>query len=105
MSYDPNEQDQLLEVFVTMLKAVTKDGGVKRARGEKSPWWKDDSHLPAIFSHLNKYMHGEKIDRDSGAHPFVHLAWRCLAVAYIEQYGKWDPAHYLGYPRKKRVQP
>lgn len=92
MAYDPSEQDIILRKFTAMLAEVTKDGGQKRARGEKPPWWRDPSHLKAIFSHLNKWYHGEKVDRDSGVHPFVHLAWRALAIAYQEMYGEVDPA-------------
>lgn len=90
--YDRSEQDILIEVFDSMLRGVTKDGGKKRARGEKPPWWKDPSHEAAIFSHLNKWKHGEKVDTDSGEHPLVHLAWRSLAIAYQETYGQRDPA-------------
>ena len=91
----PNEQDVLLGVFTDMLKAVTKDGGVKRARGEKPPWWRDTTHEPAIYSHLSKWKHGEITDPDSGAHPLVHLAWRALAIAYQETCGKREPRHYV----------
>lgn len=82
MIYDPAEQTEILAIFSDMLKAATGDGGKKRAAGLKPSWKVDPSHLPAIFSHLNKYMHGELIDEDSGAHPLVHLAWRALAIAY-----------------------
>lgn len=92
MSYDPAEQGLVIRVFAEMLKAATQDGGVKRARGEKPPWWCDPAHEAAIFSHLNKWKHGEKVDKDSGVHPLVHLAWRSLAIAYQEHYGKVDPA-------------
>jgi hypothetical protein len=44
----------------------------------------DPSHLAAVFSHLNAYFHDEKVDPDSGAHPFVHAAWRMLAIAWQE---------------------
>jgi hypothetical protein len=91
--YDPREQDIVLEVFAHMLRSVTKDGGRKRAAGVKPPWWRDNAHRAAIFSHLNKYEHGERRDPESGAHPFVHLAWRALAIAYQETYGKVDPAN------------
>jgi hypothetical protein len=91
MPFNPAEQDVVIEAFVKMLRAATKDGGNKRARGEKPPWWNDDSHLPAIFSHLNKYFHGEKVDKDSGASPLIHLAWRALALAYIETHGRVAP--------------
>lgn len=91
-TYDSSEQHLLLDVFTQMLWDVTKDGGTKRAAGTKPPWWRDESHEAAIFSHLNKWKHGEKVDKDSGAHPFVHLAWRALAIAYQETYGRVDPA-------------
>ena len=87
----PDEQAVLLDVFMGMLRAATADGGRKRAAGTKPPWWRDPSHRAAIFSHLNRYEHGERVDPDSGAHPFVHLAWRALSVAYQETYGKVDP--------------
>jgi dATP/dGTP diphosphohydrolase len=91
MEYDATEQDVLIEVFVKMLREVTKDGGRKRAAGAKPPWWKDESHLAAIFSHLNRHFHGEKVDKDSGVSPWVHLAWRALAIGYQETYGQVDP--------------
>lgn len=89
--YDPSEQDVVLRTFSEMLAHVTRDGGKKRARGEKPPWWIDPAHEAAIFSHLSKWKHGEKVDPDSGAHPLVHLAWRALAVAYQEATGKTAP--------------
>ena len=91
MTYDPTEQDALLDTFVALLKQVTRDGGRKRAAGAKPPWWKDKSHEAAMFSHLNKWKHGERTDKDSGAHPLVHLAWRALAIAYQESVGEVDP--------------
>ena len=94
MSYDASEQDVLAKVFADMLKSTTKDGGVKRAAGLKPPWWSAEElkpHEAAIFSHLNKWKHGEKVDKDSGVHPLVHLAWRALAIAYQETYGSVNP--------------
>jgi len=89
--YDASEQDVLLYTFRTMLAAVTADGGRKRARGEKPPWWQDGSHERAMFSHLAKWKRGDLRDPDSGSHPLTHLAWRALAVAYQETYGQVDP--------------
>ena len=90
--YDATEQDVVVKVFAAMLWAATKDGGVKRAAGAKPPWWRDDTHEAALFSHLAKWENGHLIDPDSGAHPLVHLAWRALAIAYQETQGKVDPA-------------
>ena len=92
MSYDPTEQGIIEYIFSEMLRSCTKDGGVKRERGEKPPWWRDPSHEAAIFSHLRKWKAGEKKDADSGAHPLCHLAWRALAIAYQETAGQVDPA-------------
>ena len=78
------EQAEVLMIFNDLLRSVTADGGRKRAAGLKPSWKIDESHEAAIFSHLNKWKHGEKVDPDSGVHPLVHLAWRALAVAWQE---------------------
>mgnify|MGYP001612481927 CR=1 FL=1 len=90
--YDPAEQDIVIAIFTKMLREVTKDGGKKRAAGTKPPWYLDKSHEAAIFSHLSNWKHGIWIDPDSGAHPLVHLAWRALAIAHQETYGKAEPS-------------
>lgn len=87
----PNEQAALLAVFSEMLSAPTGDGKKKRAAGLKQPWWRDLGHEAAFFSHLWKWKRGDRIDHDSGVHPLVHLAWRALALAYIETHGMTDP--------------
>lgn len=79
-----SEQAEVLGWFNEMLRSVTADGGRKRAAGTKPSWKVDASHEPAIFSHLNKWKHGEKVDKDSGVHPLVHMAWRALAIAWQE---------------------
>lgn len=89
--YDASEQDIIIDTFAQMLRSATSDGGRKRAAGLKPPWYIDGAHEAAIFSHLNKWKHGEVRDPDSGAHPLVHLAWRALAIAYQESFGKHDP--------------
>jgi hypothetical protein len=89
---EPNEQQMLMQVFTDMLWLATGDGATKRSAGLKQPWWRDTEHEAAIFSHLSKWKHGELADNHSGAHPLVHLAWRCLAIAYQESRGKTDPA-------------
>jgi len=91
VDYDSSEQQVLLKVFNDMLAVVTADGGNKRARGEKPPWWRDDAHPAASRRHDARWVLGEKVDPDSGAHPLVHKAWRDLAIAYQETYGKVDP--------------
>lgn len=90
-TYDATEQEVIMRLFARLLYSVTKDGGAKREAGKKPPWWRDDSHEAAMFSHLNRWEHDERIDPDSGVHPLVHLAWRALAIAYIETYGQIDP--------------
>jgi hypothetical protein len=80
--YDPAEQDEILETFYEMLAAVTKDGGKKRAENVKPCWKEDTEHLPAVFSHIDNYYHGRLVDKDSKTHPFVHGAWRMLAIAW-----------------------
>lgn len=90
-TYNQAEQQAILAVFSRMLQAATADGGRKRVAGLKPPWYRDSAHEAAIFSHLNKWKHGEKRDPDSGHHPLVHLAWRALAIAYQETYGTQPP--------------
>ena len=78
------EQAEVMEAFTQLLRASSEDGGKKRAAGLKPSWKIDTSHEAAIFSHLNKWKHGERKDTESGAHPLVHLAWRALAIAFQE---------------------
>jgi len=78
------EQEDVLARFMEELRKPTGDGAQKRSRREKPPWYEDDSHEAAIFSHITKWKRGEKIDPDSGAHPLVHAGWRCLAIALRE---------------------
>jgi hypothetical protein len=78
------ERADVLRRFQEELSKATGDGSKKRQAGEKPPWHKDNSHEGAIFSHITKWKRGEKVDPDSGAHPLVHAAWRCLAIACQE---------------------
>jgi len=83
--YDPSEQDEVIEQFVALLRGPTRDGGAKRAKGEKVSWKVDTSHEAAIHRHIRRrYCDGQLEDPDSGCHPLVHAAWRCLAVAWQE---------------------
>jgi hypothetical protein len=79
-----DERIDVLTRFMDELTKVTGDGSKKRQSGEKPPWYEDDAHEGAIFSHLTKWKRGEIIDPDSGAHTLVHLAWRALAIACRE---------------------
>lgn len=78
------EQEDLLRRFMEELKKPTGDGAQKRARKAKPPWYVDQSHEGAVFSHITKWKRGEMVDPDSGAHPLVHAAWRLLAIACQE---------------------
>lgn len=93
--YNEDEQNEATSIFAAMLHEATKDGGNKRRSGEKVDWKVDPGHLPAVFSHLNKWYHGEMVDVDSGQHPFVHAAWRLLAIAYQETHEEdFDPEYF-----------
>lgn len=79
-----NEAEDLLGRFLEELKKPTGDGATKRKNGSKPPWYVDPDHERAIFSHITRWKAGELVDSDSGAHPLVHAAWRCLAIACRE---------------------
>lgn len=81
---DMSEADDLIARFGDELWKPIGDGAKKRSRNEKPPWWQDDSHMAAVFSHLMKRERGELVDPDSGAHPYVHAACRLLMIALIE---------------------
>jgi hypothetical protein len=79
-----DERADVLARFTAELAKATGDGSKKRQAGEKPPWYEDDAHEGAMFSHLTKWKRGELVDPDSGGHPLVHLAWRALAIACRE---------------------
>lgn len=79
------ERQEAIDIFVEMIRAVLEDGSGKRAAGEKPSWKVDKAHHAAIFSHLSKYAHGERVDPDSGQSPYVHLAVRALMIAYQDR--------------------
>ena len=85
-AYDPDERFEVLGIFCELLRSASVDGGTKRRRGEKPSWKVDQSHRRAIYSHLGRWATGERHDPDSGAHPLIHAAWRCLAVAWQEMH-------------------
>ena len=78
------ERADVLDRFYFELSKATGDGSRKRQAGTKPPWYIDPAHEAAIFSHLTRWKKGELVDPDSGAHPLVHAAWRCLAIACRE---------------------
>jgi hypothetical protein len=78
------EQEDVLARFADELRKPTGDGANKRSRGEKPPWYEDDSHEAAMYRHLDCYESGERYDPDSGCHPLVSVAWRALAIVCIE---------------------
>ena len=82
--YGMTEQDDLIARFTDELWKPTGDGSKKRKAGTKPPWYMDDEHEGAVFSHICKWKRGELVDPDSGAHPLVHAAWRLLAIACKE---------------------
>lgn len=79
------EREDILRRFIVELSKATKDGSAKRQRGEKPPWYEDESHWKAALRHLDRWnLYGEKHDPCSSAHPLVHAAWRLLAIACRE---------------------
>lgn len=88
------ERTDILFRFSNELHKATGDGSAKRQAGTKPPWWNDPDHEAAIFSHITKWKRGELVDPDSGAHPLVHAAWRCLAIACAES-GNVPNEHFL----------
>ena len=78
------ETDKIIAEFVKMLNGPTGDGKGKREAGLKDHWTVDKGHMEAGLRHLGRYWNGERADADSGCHPLVHLAWRCLAMAWQE---------------------
>jgi len=79
-----DERADVLARFNAELAKATGDGSKKRQAGTKPPWYEDDSHEAAVFSHIMKWKRGELVDPDSGAHPLVHASWRLLAIACRE---------------------
>lgn len=84
MSFQRNEQHDVLERFLTELSKPIMDGANKRNLKQKPPWYVDPDHEAAVFSHLMKWKKGELVDPDSGAHPLVHAACRLLFIACVE---------------------
>lgn len=79
-----NERQDVLDRYTAELAKATGDGSKKRQANQKPPWYRDDTHEAAVYSHLMKWKRGELADPDSGAHPLVHAAWRLLAIACRE---------------------
>ena len=98
-SYDPQEQNEIAAEFASLLRSATKDGAVKRARGDKVSWKIDETHEAHMYSHLQKYEAGVMVDPDSGAHPLVHAAWRALAIAWQDLHRDDDEDQYYDLNR------
>ena len=47
-------------------------------------WKVDRGHLAAFHRHVARALNKEGPDPDSGSNPWVHVAWRALALAYQE---------------------
>lgn len=84
------EAADILARFTAELSKATADGSRKRQSGDKVPWWEDKGHIAAFYRHLQVWekadMEGRPtpMDRQSGAHPLVHSAWRLLSIACQE---------------------
>lgn len=87
VAWTPGEPMAAWAILAEMMKPCLCDGGNKRQAGTKPPWQVDPSHEAALFSHISKWKHGEKVDDDSGCHPLVHLAVRALMIAHQENHG------------------
>jgi hypothetical protein len=100
VTYDPQEQSDILATFNQMLREVVADGGRKRAAGLKPSWKVDPGHEAAFWRHVDRWGRGELVDADSGVHPLVHAAFRALAIAYQET-ERPLPREFLDQPRIK----
>lgn len=98
------ERNEINRTFAEMIQAPTADGSSKRQAGEKPSWKVDLSHEAALFSHLNKWKHGEMVDPDSSACTLVHLAWRALALAWQWEHkeGPWATSKTSYVPVRQR---
>ena len=79
-----HEASEILTEFAKLLAPVIADGNRKRGGPNNGVWKTDPGHEPALHRHLIRYDMGERVDSDSGAHPLVHAAFRCLAIAWQE---------------------
>lgn len=79
-----DEAAEIYREFTKLLAGPTEDGQNKRAAGAKPVWKVDRGHQAALVRHLGRWWDGERVDPDSGCHPLVHAAWRCLAIAWQE---------------------
>lgn len=75
---------EFLQEANALLAWPTVEGAKKRTGTDRPVWQEDPDHYAAMRRHLARYDAGEKFDADSGCHALVHVAWRCLALAYQE---------------------
>ncbi len=85
--WNVTEPLEIAQAFAQLLRSGTADGANKRRAGAKPSWKIDPEHPLKLQNHLTRYYEGDLVDRDSGAHPLVHAAWRCLAIAWQDTTG------------------
>lgn len=78
---------EIAREFAGLLRAGTADGANKRRAGSKPSWKVDPEHPVKLGNHLRRWEAGDLVDADSGAHPLIHAAWRCLAIAWQDTHG------------------
>lgn len=58
------------------------------------PW---SDNVRAINSHLTQWRAGQAVDKETGAHHLMHLAWNAITLMYYEMYdlGQDDRQKFL----------
>ena len=84
MNASEDEVDEIYREFLLLLAGPTEDGQIKRAVHAKPNWKVDSGHEAALVRHWDRYWGGQLEDEDSGCHVLVHVAWRALALAWID---------------------
>ncbi len=79
---DPElEAQDTMRTLSSLMMPVVMDGARKRFAGTKVHWLRDYTHVSALYRHLRRWENGELVDKDSGAHPLIHVAVRALMQA------------------------
>ena len=84
-----DEAAEIYREFIKLLVGPTEDGQIKRAARVKPHWKVDEGHEAALVRHWDRYWAGQREDPDSGCHPLIHAAWRCLAIAWQDTHEVW----------------